>query len=116
MTKVRVIDKSKAVLREIDRNINDLLVVSGDVVSNEAKQNTPVDSGSLKSSITNEVEGSEAKIGSNLAYAARIELGFVGKDILGRTFNQQGYYMLTNALRNNKSKIIKLFARKLLGL
>jgi len=48
-------------------------------------------------------------VGSNVSYARRIELGFVGVDSLGRKYNQQPYPYLRPALHKNEKKILKLF-------
>lgn len=114
MAVATVIDHSAKVLNRIDQNIKDLLIVSGEIVRSDAKANTPVDLGTLRGSIISEVSKGKAKIGSDMAYAARIELGYNDTDILGRSFNQKGWYMLTNALRNNSDNIVKLFKEKLL--
>jgi hypothetical protein len=36
---------------------------------------------------------------NNAIYAKRIEFGFVGKDALGRNFNQQGRFMVTDNVK-----------------
>uniref|UniRef100_A0A6H1ZRR4 Tail protein n=1 Tax=viral metagenome TaxID=1070528 RepID=A0A6H1ZRR4_9ZZZZ len=48
-------------------------------------------------------------VGSNVSYARRIELGFVGVDSLGRKYNQQPYPYLRPALHKNEKKILELF-------
>jgi len=47
-------------------------------VETDAKAICPVDTGDLKASIGHEVRGNEARIGSNLDYAAAVEMGFHG--------------------------------------
>lgn len=47
-------------------------------VEADAKAICPVDTGDLKESIGHEVRGNQARIGSNLDYAAAVEMGFHG--------------------------------------
>ena len=48
-------------------------------------------------------------VGSNVVYARRMELGFVGTDSLGRTYNQAPRPYLRPALHKNEKKIKNLF-------
>ena len=131
MAVATVIDHYAKVLNRIDRNIHRLLETSGDIVRSEAililreaiKDNTAKTkrksktNGFLKGSIISEVSGGNAKIGSDLAYAARIELGYHEVDRLGRDYTKssfKGYHMLTNALRNNTDNILRLFRKGLI--
>ena len=45
------------------------------LVENEAKKKCPVDTGELRNSITSEIEGNQAVVGSNLEYAPYVEFG-----------------------------------------
>ena len=45
------------------------------LVENEAKKKCPVGTGELRNSITSEVEGNQAVVGSNLEYAPYVEFG-----------------------------------------
>jgi phage gpG-like protein len=47
-------------------------------VEADAKAVCPVDTGDLKASITHEVHDGVARVGSNLDYAAAVEMGFHG--------------------------------------
>lgn len=47
-------------------------------VEADAKAICPVDTGDLKASISHEVHEDQARIGSNLDYAAAVEMGFHG--------------------------------------
>lgn len=49
------------------------------------------------------------RVGSNVEYARRIELGFVDVDSLGRKYNQAPQPYLRPALEKNRSKIEGLF-------
>jgi hypothetical protein len=44
---------------------------------------------------------------NNAVYAKRIEFGFVGEDSLGRLYNQQGSYMVTNAIARWPTHVAK---------
>lgn len=61
-------------------------------VETQAKRLCPVDTGRLRSSISHELgrdlRGLHARVGSNVVYARRIELGFDGVDSIGRRYNQ----------------------------
>ena len=81
------------------------------MVERDAKKLCPVDTGRLRASITHEIDGLTGRVGSNVEYARRIELGFVGVDSLGRKFNQQPYPYLRPALHKNEKKIIGLFKK-----
>lgn len=67
------------------------------------------DIGRLRSSITHKVVRKRLKViglvGANTEYARRQELGFVGTDALGRSYNQAERPYLRPALWNNKSEI-----------
>ncbi|WP_166345109.1 HK97 gp10 family phage protein [Phytoactinopolyspora limicola] len=63
-------------------------------IETDARRNAPVVSGTLRRSITHRFSGDgraasmSAIIGTDVAYARRIEFGFVGADSLGRVYNQ----------------------------
>ncbi len=77
----------------------------------------PVDTGFLRNSLVSELNGSQvaqgpesyvlaaasiepgdvARFGWTAEYALRMELGFVGEDSKGRTFNQQGRHFAESA-------------------
>lgn len=58
--------------------------------------------GRLRDSITwrfgTDAEGLYVDIGTNVEYARRMELGFTGVDVLGRSYNQPPYPFLLPAL------------------
>jgi HK97 gp10 family phage protein len=53
------------------------------------------------------IAGTKVAVGTNVEYAARIEFGFVGKDSLGRTYNQGGQPYLTKAFEDKKGEAIR---------
>lgn len=69
---------------------------------NQAKQNAPFRTGTLRRSIHGDPEdgGLTWAVGTNVEYARRIEFGFVGADRLGRNYNQAPRPYLTPAAEN----------------
>ena len=72
---IRFIDRSSEVLRALTEKEREVLEQIGMFVDDEATENAPVDTGRLRNSITHEVEGRYAIIGSNVEYAPHVELG-----------------------------------------
>jgi HK97 gp10 family phage protein len=69
------------------------VLAGGQLIKNEAQVRAPVKTGTLRRSITVQISESSATnasaaIGTNLAYARRIEFGFNGRDKLGRLYSQ----------------------------
>jgi HK97 gp10 family phage protein len=69
------------------------VLAGGQLIKNEAQVRVPVLTGTLRRSITVQISESNATsasaaIGTNLAYAARIEFGFNGRDSRGRLYSQ----------------------------
>lgn len=108
------VDKAKAapieVVRETVQDMNNAIVAS-----------TPVDTGFLRASYyasLNEIPSGQGGTGTSAinailvdlkagdtyvmgnvaAYARRVELGFVGQDSLGRTYNQRGRFWIAAVL------------------
>lgn len=63
--------------------------------------------GTLKGRITHELDPKklEGRVGTNLEYARRVELGFVGTDKLGRVYNQAPRPYLRPALHKCEKTI-----------
>jgi len=71
---VRIIDNSSAVLRAINDKIDKRLAeIPGEIVQ-EAKSNAPVKTGTLRESITAEVENRRVVIGSTVPYGPAAEI------------------------------------------
>ena len=70
--------------------------------------------GTLKARITHKIDKATmtGQVGTNLEYARRLELGFVGVDSLGRKYDQAPRPYLRPALEKNKALIKKLFGAK----
>ena len=79
------------------------------LVEGDAKKNCPFVTTRLRGSITHEIEGLAGRVGSNVEYARRVELGFVGADSLGRVYNQAPNPYLRKALEENRKTIQALF-------
>lgn len=94
------------VISTIDKDINDKLILAGEVISSAAKKNAPVKTGNLRDSINYEVneQDKSVTIGTNVSYAPYIELG---------TKNIKPTFFLTRALAENINKIKAIFAKKI---
>ena len=68
--KVDYKDYSKEVLSAMEKGIKNGLEAIGLTAETYAKQETPVDTGRLRNSISHAVDGEAAYIGSNVEYAA----------------------------------------------
>ena len=69
-------------------------------------------SGRLRASITHEVQTGvnsiTGRVGSNVPYARRLELGFFGADERGRNYNQAARPFLRPALQENLPRILQI--------
>jgi hypothetical protein len=88
-------------LKQIDRN--EVSVVTGIAMGAELLKHSvpeaPVVSGALRRSGTVEPDVDSAKAGFGIEYARRIHEGFVGKDKLGRRFNQAANRFMVRGAR-----------------
>lgn len=50
-------------------------------------------------------------IGTNVKYAARVEFGFIGKDSLGRAYNQSAKSFLRAGIEENKERLLSIFKK-----
>ena len=121
-----VLKKLGDVAENLSAGLYNALQESGEVVRKEAVLNCPVQTGRLRGSITVNVEGNTAEIGTNLEYAPFVEYGTGSKgdkSVAHTTREKWTYYsggqffttsgqapqpFLTPALKNNKDTIIKL--------
>jgi len=99
----------KEVNSAVAKRITDAIEKGCQLVEGDAKINCPIITTRLRGSITHEVEGPVGRVGSNVEYARRVELGFVGADSLGRIYNQKPNPYLRTALETNKKKILESF-------
>ena len=73
--KVDYKDYSKEVLAALEKGKRNALTAIGVTAETYAKQETPVDTGRLRNSISHSVDGEAVYIGSNVEYAPYVELG-----------------------------------------
>ncbi len=93
-------DRTNKVFGAAKSQVERALMNAALLVERDAKELVPVDTGTLKRSITHEVTASTAFVGSNIEYAPHVELGT--KKTPARSFLRQ-------ALLNNKKAIAQLF-------
>jgi HK97 gp10 family phage protein len=94
-------DEIKKALTEAERRA---LEKVGMFVESEAQENAPVDTGRLRNSITHEIEGRYAVIGSNVEYAPHVELG---------TSRAKAQPYLRPAIEENRDTIKKIITDEL---
>lgn len=97
-------DNTKEILKAEDQAIKVALTKIGLIVERDAKLKTPVDTGRLRNSFTNEVKMDEKAvyIGSNVEYAPYIEFGH--RFGTSHSF-YEGRHMLADAINKNQSDI-----------
>jgi HK97 gp10 family phage protein len=88
-------------IQGMEQAVSLALEASALLVEGQAKALAPVDTGNLRNSITHEVEGQEAKVGTNVEYAPYVELG---------TVKMAAQPYLNPALEQNKGNIKRIFA------
>ena len=74
--KVDYKDNSKQVLSAMEKGIKNGLEAIGLTAETYAKKETPVDTGRLRNSISHTVDGEATYIGSNVEYAAFVQLNW----------------------------------------
>lgn len=82
------------------------------LILNPAKQQAAWRTGTLRRSLHIEAgrcsrEDAEVMIGTDVIYGPRVEFGFVGKDKLGRQYNQAARPYLRPAFEQNKDAAIE---------
>ena len=79
-----MLDNADKLISKLDKlakvdNLNEVLNQACILVENQAKINCPVKYGTLRNSITHEVEGLQGVVGTNIEYAPYVELGARGR-------------------------------------
>lgn len=70
MAQIENLDRLLKKLEKLDNiDLDEVLNKACILVENDAKKKCPVDKGQLRNSITHEVEGTEAVVGTNTEYA-----------------------------------------------
>lgn len=72
---IQITDNSGEILRALEEKKKAALTGIGIQAEGFAKQSTPVDSGTLRDSMTHTVRSNDVYIGTNIPYAAFVELG-----------------------------------------
>lgn len=90
----------KVINELLPQAIKEGLEAVGQFVENESKKNSPVDDGTLRASISHDVEDNTVYIGSNVEYAAYVHQG---------TFKMEGRPFLSDAVDQNMDKLVKPF-------
>jgi hypothetical protein len=68
-------------------------------IVNRLKENTPVVTGRMRAGWhAVYVDNEHTEIVNDVAYAHRVNSGFIGKDSLGRNFHQRGHHMVEQVI------------------
>ena len=131
MAQIENLDRLLKKLEKLDNiDLDEVLNKACILVENDAKKKCPVDKGQLRNSITHEVEGIEAVVGTNTEYAPYVEIGtgifssegtgrqdkWSSQDAEGHwhsTVGQKPQPFLNPALDENRKEIIQLFREEL---
>ena len=107
-------DELRRKLRQLETSVAEKAVLSAVeagalVIENQSKENCPVITGNLRRSLHHETVETNADtavvdIGTDVVYARRVHDGFVGKDSLGRHYNQAGNPYLLSAFEEKKNE------------
>ena len=96
-------DKLQAMSKELsEQAVVRALTAGALLIENDAKANAPYKTGTLRRSIhTEQGDGMEVIVGTDLDYAARVEFGFMQADSLGRNYHQPAQPYLRPAWDDN---------------
>ena len=97
--KVDYKDNSQQILSAMEKGIKNGLEAIGLTAETYAKQETPVDTGRLRNSISHTVDGEAAYIGTNVEYAPYVELG---------TSRAKAHHMLQKAATEHSTEYKQL--------
>ena len=75
MADIKFTSNVNDILSALEKGKRNALTAIGATAETYAKQETPVDTGRLRNSISHTVDGEAAYIGSNVEYAPYVELG-----------------------------------------
>ena len=131
MAQIENLDRLLKKLEKLDNiDLDEVLNKACILVENDAKKKCPVDKGQSRNSITHEVGGTEAVVGTNPEYAPYVEIGtgIFSSEGTGRqdkwsyqdaeghwhsTVGQKPQPLLNPALDENRKEIIQLFREEL---
>jgi HK97 gp10 family phage protein len=91
--------KGKELMRRMQDAQKTALEAAGIFIEGEAVVRCPVDTGNLRSSLTHRVKGNEVQVGTNVEYAAHVEMG---------TEKAKAQPYLRPAVDENKNKILRI--------
>ena len=97
--KVDYKDNSQQILSAMEKGKRNALTAIGSSAETYAKQETPVDTGRLRNSISHAVDGEAVYIGSNVEYAPYVELG---------TSRAKAHHMLQKAATEHSAEYKRL--------
>lgn len=100
---MNVVDNSKKILENMERQAELALEVVGSVAEGNAKDYCPVDTGRLRNSITHEAGKDEVVIGSNVEYAPAVEY----RDMAHKTGRA---HFMRDAVQNHQKEYEDLMA------
>lgn len=100
--------KIAAIVRALgEETLNEPLLAGGWIVANEAKTRAAYKTGTLRRDIRPEiVENGVVMVGTSVPYGRRIEMGFIGRDSLGRNYHQAARPFLRPAWDEKKGESI----------
>lgn len=75
MSDVKITDNRPEVKKEFNLKLSLALKLIGQKAEGYAKDDCPVDTGRLRNSISNKVDGNDVYIGTNVEYAPYVEFG-----------------------------------------
>ena len=87
------------ILSDLEKGKRNALTAIGATAETYAKQETPVDTGRLRNSISHTVDGEAVYIGSNVEYAPYVELG---------TSRAKAHHMLQKAATEHSAEYKRL--------
>lgn len=95
MATVEITDNAAEVLSELEQAKARALEIIGGKIESYAKGLVPVDTGTLRNSITHQVDGDTVIVGSAVHYASYVELG------TGKAYSPPPEWMENNAERGH---------------
>ena len=99
MADIKFTSNVNDILSAMEKGKRNALTAIGATAETYAKQETPVDTGRLRNSISHSVDGEAAYIGSNVEYAPYVELG---------TSRAKAHHMLQKAATEHSAEYKRL--------
>ena len=99
MADIKFTSNVNDILSALEKGKRNALTAIGSTAETYAKQETPVDTGRLRNSISHTVDGEAAYIGTNVEYAPYVELG---------TSRAKAHHMLQKAATEHSAEYKQL--------